>query len=126
MFDESDLVYRYSRADAIRDGVLIDVTATAREAGFKYPVALTSAAWARCVAVPPGVAGQDEAGRLWDVLWLLACAVRGGAGGSEVRFGVHVRDDDREGTPPLVLLKALCGPGDQGEPVVTVMLPDED
>jgi hypothetical protein len=27
---------------------------------------------------------------------------------------------------PLVRLKALCGPGDQGEPVVTVMLPDED
>jgi hypothetical protein len=121
-----DLIYRYSRADAIRDGVLIDVTATAREAGFKYPVALTSAAWARCVAVPPGLAGQDEAGRLWDVLWLLACAVRGGAGGREVCFGVHVRDDDRDGTPPLVLLKALCGPGDEGEPVITVMLPDED
>ena len=26
----------------------------------------------------------------------------------------------------LSQLKALCGPGDDGEPVVTVMLPDED
>jgi hypothetical protein len=43
-----------------------------------------------------------------------------------VRFAVHVRNDDREGTPPLVPLKALCGPGDLGEPVVTVMLPEED
>ncbi len=25
-----------------------------------------------------------------------------------------------------VQLKAVCGPGDDGEPVITVMLPDED
>jgi hypothetical protein len=62
MFDNADLIHRYSRTDAIRDGVLIDVSAVAREAGFKYPVALTVAAWARCVAVPPGVLCQDEAG----------------------------------------------------------------
>jgi hypothetical protein len=42
------------------------------------------------------------------------------------RFGVHVRNDNREGTPPLVRLKALCGPGDDGELVITVMLPGED
>ena len=126
MFDNADYVYRYTRADAIRDGVLIDVTDTAKEAGFKYPVALTAAAWAKCVAVPPGVECQDEAGRLWDVLWLLACAVRGGAGGAEVRFGIHVLNDNRAGTPPLVRLKALCGPGDEGDPVITVMLPEED
>jgi hypothetical protein len=103
--------------------VLIDVSAVAREAGIRWPVALTTAAWAKCVAVPPGVACQDEAGRLWDVLFLLACAVRRGGG---VRFGVHVRNDNRDRTPPLVRLKALCGPGDGGAPVVTVMLPEED
>jgi len=26
----------------------------------------------------------------------------------------------------LVTLKALCGPGDDGEPVITIMLPEED
>ena len=76
--------------------------------------------------VPLGVACQDEAGRLWDVLFLLRLAVARSDGGPEVRFGVRVRDDNREGTPPLVRLKAVCGPGDQGEPVITVMLPDED
>jgi hypothetical protein len=25
-----------------------------------------------------------------------------------------------------VILKALCGPGDNGDPVITIMLPDED
>ena len=73
MFEEADLIHRYSRADALRDGVLIDVSATAKEVGFRYPVALTRAAWQRCVAVPPGVVCQDEAGRLWDVL---ASAIR--------------------------------------------------
>ena len=85
-----------------------------------------AAAWVRCVAVPPGVECQDEAGRLWDVLWLLRWAISRSADGSEVRFGVHVRNDNRERTPPLVRLKALCGPGDQGEPVITVLMPDED
>jgi hypothetical protein len=126
MFENADLIHRYTRAEAIRDGVLIDVSAVAREAGILYPVALTRAAWARCVTVPAGVQCQDEAGRLWDVVWLLACAVRRGANVQEVRFGVHVRNDNRERTPPLVRLKAVCGPGDEGEPVITIMSPDED
>src|SRR5262249_13824446 len=111
--------------DAIRDGVLIDVSATAKEAGFRFPVALTRAVWERCVAVPPGVECQDEAGRLWDVLWLLRCAISRSADGSEVPFALHVRNDNRAPPPPLVRLKAQCGPGDQGEPVVTVMMPEE-
>jgi hypothetical protein len=126
MPDNDDLIHRYGRADALRDGTLIDVSASAREAGLRYPVALTAAVWGRCVAVPPGVTGQDDAGRLWDLLWMLRLAVRASTGGSEVRFAVRVREDNRERTPPLVRLKALCGPGDQGEPVITVLLPEED
>jgi hypothetical protein len=78
------------------------------------------------VTVPPGVPCQDEAGRLWDLLWVLRGGIGRSDGGPEVRFGVHVRNDDREGTPPLVRLKAVCGPGDHGEPVGTVLLPKED
>jgi hypothetical protein len=63
MCEDADLIHRYTRADAIRDGVPIDVSATAREAGFKYPVALTTAAWATCVTGPPGIVCQDEAAR---------------------------------------------------------------
>jgi hypothetical protein len=127
MFEDADLIHKYTRADAIRDGVLIDASATAKEAGFKFPVALTATVWALCVEVPSGVLCQDEAGRLWDVLTMLRFAVNGqSAGANLLHFGVHVRNDNRERTPPLVRLKALCGPGDQGEPVVTVLMPDED
>jgi hypothetical protein len=122
-----DLIHRYTRADALRDGVLIDVSQTAREAGIRYPVALTRAVWERCVRVPTGVLCQDEAGRLWDVAWMLACAIRRQDGGArEVRFGVHVRNDNRDRTPPLVRLRAVCGPGDDGEPVLPVMMPTDD
>jgi hypothetical protein len=127
MFENAELIHRYTRADAIADGVLIDVAATAKEAGFNYPVALTAAAWVKCVVVPSAVLCQDEAGRLWDVLTMLRLAVSGqNPGAAEVRFGVHVRNDNRERTPPLVRLKAMCGPGNQSEPVITVMLPEED
>jgi hypothetical protein len=125
MFENAVLIHRYSRADALRDGVLIDVSATAREAGFKYPVTLTAAVWAKCAAVAPGVACQDEAGQLWDVLTMLRFAARASKGACEVRFGVCVRNDNRERTPPLVRLKAVCGPGDDGEPALTVMLPED-
>jgi Family of unknown function (DUF6573) len=54
MFDGAETVHLYTRADAIADGVLIDVSAVAREAGIRYPVALTRAVWERCVTVAPG------------------------------------------------------------------------
>ena len=54
----------YSRADALADGVLIDVSATAREAGIIYPVALTSMVHETCVALTDAArdAGCDEEG----------------------------------------------------------------
>jgi hypothetical protein len=84
--------------------------------------------WCSAVAPgpAPGVACQDEAGCLWDVLWMLQLTVGQSDGGPEVRFGVHVRNDNRESTPPLVRLKALCGPDDDGSPCLTVLLPEED
>jgi hypothetical protein len=58
--------------------------------------------------------------------WLLRLAIGRSNDGPEVRFGVHVRNDNRDRTPPLVRLKALCGQDDDGAPCLTVMLPEED
>ena len=122
-----ELIYSYTRKQAIEDGVLVDVTKLAREAGWVMPVALTRAVWDRYVMVPDGVAGQDETGRLWDVLWMCRIQALGLWGKKpEMLFKLHVCNDNREGTPPLVTLKAHCGPGDDGASVVTIMLPGED
>ena len=75
------------------------------------------------VKVPDGVACQDEQGRLWDVLNMLRFAIKQGSHGSEVTFTVLVNN---EGEPKPVELKSLCGPGDNAEPVITIMLPRED
>ncbi len=37
-----DVIYSYSRAQAIEDEVLFDVTDGAKEAGFKIPTAMTA------------------------------------------------------------------------------------
>ncbi len=121
-----NVIFSYTRAQAIADGVLVDVSKLASEAGFRFPVAVTAGVWAECVAVPEGLTCQDETGRLWDVLMMLRHAIATSDGGDRVDFAVHVRNDNRDGTPPLVKLYALCGPGDDAEPVVTVMLPFED
>ena len=39
------IIARYTRAQAIEDGVLIDVSKMAKEAGFVIPVAVTDAVW---------------------------------------------------------------------------------
>ena len=114
----------YSRADAIEDGVLVDVSEMAKEAGLKYPTALTAAVWADYVEVPEGVTCQDEKGRLWDILNMLRFAARKSVGKSQILFEVLVRNDNTR--PKLVTLKAICGPGDTPEPVLTILLPDED
>lgn len=121
-----DLIHSYTRQQAIEDGVLVDVTEVARVAGFCHPVAMTATVFGAYVDAPTGVPGQDAAGRLWDILWMLRHAIRGSSGsGRELRFQLHVQN--AEAAPPrLVTLKAVCGPDDDGEPVVTIMLPDED
>ncbi len=41
------------------------------------------------------------------------------------REAVVVEADAGDRTPPLVHLKALCGPDDDGAPCITVMMPEE-
>lgn len=122
------VIHSYSRAEAIADGNLIDVSAAAREAGIKFPCAVTRAVWDRYVAIPEGIVAQDESGRLWDVVYMLRVAIRKGAGGDLIRFQLYMRNSKRERLDrrDLVTLKAMCGPGDDAEPVITIMLPEED
>jgi hypothetical protein len=125
MFDNVCVIDVYTRAEAIEDGALIDVTETAREAGFRRPVALTQGAWADCVHVPPGLKGQDEQGRLWDVLWmlLLAAIKHAHLQTNVVMYFVMVQGFDKH---HRVRLKAVFGPDDDGKPCITIMLPHED
>lgn len=122
-------IHTYSRAEALEDGVLVDVTETAREAGFRIPVALTSACHEDCVEWTEADSArqccQDGSGRLWDVLWMGRHAVRtyrGRETGRLVYTVYRVPRDGQSSEPEPVQIELHVGPGDDGEPVVTIDL----
>jgi len=123
-----DVIDIYTRAQAIEDGYLVDVSKSeeAVEAGFRCPVALTRTVWTKYVEVPEGVYGQDQKGRLWDILYLYSIAAKSHRQSDTMYFQLHVRNNNKDGMPPLVTLKGVCGPGDDGEPVVTILEEFED
>lgn len=121
------VIYSYTRKQAIADGFQVDVTKTAQEAGIGFPVFLTRTVFDSYVAVPPDVAGQDEAGRLWDIVWMLRFAIlRARTGADRIPVALYVRNDNR--AAHLIKLVATCGPLDieDPQPAITVMMPDED
>ncbi len=123
MFEKADIIYSYTRKQAIEDGVLIDVSKIAKEAGFKWNVALTSALWNGYIKPSPTLIGQSETGRLWDLLTILRIEARKN-NEQEILFSVYFQMENNK--KQLVKLKAVAGPSDDGEPVVTVMMPNED
>ena len=121
------VIFSYTRKQALADGFQVDVTETAREAGIKFPVFITRTVFDAYVAVPPGVTGQDESGRLWDVVWMLRFAIhRAKPGVNRLPVAFYCRNDHRDAK--LHKLIAECGPLDidDPQPSITLMMPDED
>jgi len=125
--DFDQVIYSYTRSQAVADGLQIEVSKVAGEAGITYPVFLTRAVYDNYVTVPAGVTGQDEAGRLWDIVWMLRFAIRK-AQPNQTRLPValYVRNDNQRAR--LIKLIATCGPLDidDPQPAIAVMMPDED
>ena len=122
-----EVIYSYTRAQAVADGVQVDASKVAAEAGIRFPVFLTRTVFDAFVTVPEGVTGQDEAGRLWDIVWMLRFGIlRSRPGCDRIPVAFYVRNDNR--TARLVKLIATCGALDidNPQPAITLMLPDED
>jgi hypothetical protein len=121
------VLYAYSRSQAVADGFQVEVSKVAEEAGIRFRVFLTRAVYDSFVSVPPDVTGQDEAGRLWDIVWMLRFAIRKAQHGQDrLPFALYVRNDNK--APRLIKLVAMCGALDidDSQPAITIMLPDED
>ncbi len=129
-FADAEVIHTYSRAQGIDDGVLVDLrqvdVGAVEEAGFKYPVACTAEVFVQCIDLTKAAtrAGNDIKGRLWDVLWMLKCAIRRSTNTTRINFTVAVVRERVRPTPTQLV--AVCGPGDNGEPVITIMFPGED
>ena len=117
----------YTRAQALQDGVLIDVSELAREAGFRWPVAVTDHLYHSYIV--PALAlvaeGQSITGRLWDALLVLRHAIRSSKDDTYLRFSVLFQMSPGAAPIPIELV-SVAGPGDNGSPCLTLMLPEDD
>ncbi|MDD5394306.1 MAG: hypothetical protein PHE17_14930 [Thiothrix sp.] len=137
-WDGAEVLDVCSRAQAVEDGELVDVsdTSEAREAGFRVPVALTRAVWNRFVewdndevAAVQRRLGQSTAGRLWDVLYMARYGISiapKNQGGALLYELYAIPRDGHSVNARKINLKLHSGAGDNGEHVITVMLPNED
>lgn len=124
--EDFNVIYSYSRKQAIEDGILVDVTEEAKAHGFKVHTVVTDNLYHRYIEVHTGLQadGQSTAGRLHDVLVLALFAARASKGTDRVYFKVDfLMEPGRFETVDII---ALIGPGDHGEPVLTLMLPEDD
>ena len=121
------VIYAYTRAQALADGVLVDLSKLAHEAGFRWPVAVTERLYHAYIVPSFDLVadGQSIDGRAWDLLTDLRYAVSSKPQSSELHFSVLFLMTPGH-DPISIKLKAVCDHGDDGSPVVTVMLLDED
>lgn len=113
----------YDRYDAFEFGYLVDITKLARKAGFRCcPVAITIYAWDEHVFVTDNDDGKGEISRLWKILNALRSRILIAGDEHVLYFLVLISKEGKDAKE--VRLKALFEPGDEGEPVITIMLPE--
>ena len=128
----NSIIFSYSRSQATLDGVLIDLTDAAKEAGIRWPLAATLAVWDKYLAWTDSdnkrQAYQDQSGRIWDMLSMLRMSIRQSNNAArQIYFKFYVISRGGKGFKArLTTLKAIVSPGDNLEPVITVMMTDED
>ena len=98
VFADTDFISVYTRDEAIEDGVLKDVSELAREAGFKYPVAIELDLYARLDPNERDAAiGQDFTGRMWDVLTMMKGAANRTPHTDRLHFQVLIQEVEKVG-----------------------------
>jgi hypothetical protein len=134
-FDTFEVIHTYTRKKGIDDGVLVDMTQDKfgellRAAGFNRHMAMTATAFDQVIGDTDRLPeGQDIARRWWDVLNVMKVAITAAIRKTpshrvdSVPFQVKVWNGKRHDT---VSLYVHCGPGDNAEPVLTIMLEGED
>jgi len=114
-----EVIYAYTRKQAIEDGVLVDLTQfeTIRQ-HWKLHFACTDSVWA---AIEDAVHqhGHDFEGVLHDICTMAKIAINKSRGTDTLLFTVIIGDAHKN-------LKRHIGPGDDPTPVLTLMLPHED
>ncbi|MDK2915466.1 MAG: hypothetical protein PWR25_23 [Euryarchaeota archaeon] len=112
---------RKTRQDAIDDGDLIEITRMGRDLGITYPLAVSARA-AQSMVPFPNIPQETVTENLWDTLHAFRAKALTTTE-EEFEFQVSLYQN---GLVPTLTFKAAVSPGDDGEPVITIMLPDEN
>lgn len=126
------VIYGYTRAQALEDGVLVDVSEPALKAGFKIPVAVTNAVWVQYIEWTDEdnqkQTIQVQTSRLWNILLMLMRAIKIDLSKADQLLYplAVVPRDGKSRSAKAIKLKSVIGGGDNLEPVITIMLPTED
>ena len=123
-----NVIHTYTRAQAISDGVLIDITDFAKPYGYVVPVAITATLFNGYVKPNKELekVGQSIEGRLHDLLMLLLYRIRTqGEGKAILNFSVDFVMKANPYKTETVEVIAEYHPGDNGEPVMTIMLEED-
>lgn len=128
-----DTIFSYTRKQALADGEQIkldgELNQIAVDLGYKVPVYITRLAWADAVKWRVGEGqdshGQDERGRLHDVLFVMGVAIRSARGRATAKSIVSIVQQDGRKVP--VMLYAEIGPTDIDDPApaLTIMTSDD-
>ena len=120
MFEENDIISVYTRKMAIEDGVLADLTALFPEEAklYRYPVACTESIWVMIETAVDKKQG-DLKGIIWDILYMSQKGIVKKLSESTMLFEVFLGKKSH-------IFKVAVSPGDNMEPVVTIMQELED
>jgi hypothetical protein len=132
LFNNTNVISACSRAQAIEDGTLVDVTDMAKIIGIKWSVAVTQPVWSNYIewteADKKRQSHQDQEGRLWDVVYMLSWAMKNNDKHSDIIFyELHIlpRDGFSYVARRTKLKAVVVNAVDCSEPAITIMLPDE-
>ena len=114
-----EIIFSYTRAQAIEDGVLVDLSQIESiRRHWKFPFACTAAVW-EVIDTAVQVDGNDLEGVLHDITLIAQIGIKLGPKADIIRIDLTIGAKREQ-------LKLHIGPGDTPEPVITLMMEDED
>ena len=127
MNESFDVIYSYTRSQALEDGVLIDITEFAKEAGFRFPTAVSANLYYNILTPTSSLVSQGQSfeSRVWDLLNILHATIKSNPNTSRLTFSPPFIMTHGMKPSPIEIVSTI-DPGDHLDPVITIFLPEDD
>jgi hypothetical protein len=126
------IIFEYNWDHAVDDGVFVDLSETNeyKESGINCPLAVTNNLFFTHINPSEELEAQGQSlqGRLWDVFTMFRIAARKSQGHDSITFNVIFRNNPKKENGENITLLAKIGARSSSnpEPVITIMLPEDN